>query len=375
VHEKRNVLIYRDTLLQLSETFIQNQAESLRDYVPYYSGSKLIPELILPEERTILMNGNRAPSKISEVYSKLVRLPHNFVHNLQQLNPSLIHAHFGQDGAVALSLMRCLGVPLIVTFHGYDITVEDRFSDRSVSQLIYLNRRSLLKRDTRLFIAVSKFIKKKLIEKNFPADRIVCHYIGVNTNLFKPNLTLKREKIVLFVGRLVEKKGCEYLIKAMEKIQVEFPEVKLIIVGDGVLRFSLEDLARRTLKSYQFMGSQSSENIRELMNKSQIFCVPSVTAESGDAEGFGIVFAEAQAMGLPVVSFSSGGIPEAVAHGESGFLVPERDTEGLAIHILHLLRDCELWHLFSKQGRERVCKLFNLDSQSHSLEQIYAEIV
>jgi colanic acid/amylovoran biosynthesis glycosyltransferase len=373
--KKPNILIYRDILLQFSETFIRSQAESLQRHTPYYTGSKLLLDLSLPEERTIVINKGRSPAKFAELYSKFIRFPSEYVHRLHQLNPVLIHSHFGQNGVIANSIANILRIPLIVTYHGYDITVKDRFIHPSADQLMYLGRRSVLKREARLFIAVSEFIKRKLIEQNFAPEKILRHYIGVDLKLFKSDSTVVRERIVLFVGRLVEKKGCEYLVKAMARVQKEIPEVKLIVIGSGTLRFLLEELARKTLRNYQFLGAQSSENIRGWMQRAQVFCVPSITAKSGDAEGFGIVFAEAQAMGLPVVSFLSGGIPEAVAHGESGFLVPERDVDELTIHILHLLRNHELWNSFSKKGRERVCELFNLDHQTHILERMYEEIV
>ena len=109
------------------------------------------------------------------------------------------------------------------------------------------------------------------------------------------------------------------------------------------------------------------------MNKAKVFSVPSITAKSGDSEGFGMVFAEAQAMGLPVASFASGGIPEAVADGETGLLTHERDSEGLAACILRLLEDQELWQRLSQNGQERVRTIFNLHAQTRVLESLYQE--
>jgi glycosyltransferase involved in cell wall biosynthesis len=161
----------------------------------------------------------------------------------------------------------------------------------------------------------------------------------------------------------------------MARVQAAMPEVELVIIGKGHLLPTLEILAKQQLRRYRFLGSCSHEEVQSWMQRASVFCVPSITARSGDSEGFGLVFAEAQAMGLPVVSFASGGIPEAVAHGETGFLVAEKDTEGLAAHILHLLKDDVLWQSFSHQGQERTHRLFNLKYQTRLLEQIYAEKV
>lgn len=365
------VLIYRNLLLQPSETFVRSQTEALQHFLPYYVGLRLVQGLLLPEDRTLVVNRGGWFGRMKEISTKLRGFAPTFVQQVKNLQPVLIHAHFGQDGAMALPLVRNLQVPLLVTFHGFDITTIDQYAERSATQRLYFRRREALKREAKLFIAVSEFIKKKLLEQGFPPDKVVVHYIGVDTQLFQPDPAVQREPVVLFVGRLTEKKGCEYLIRAMRTVQAIMPEVELVVIGDGRLRGSLERLAETSLNRYRFLGVQSPEMVRFWMQQAKIFCVPSITAKSGDSEGFGLVFAEAQAMGLPVVSFSSGGIPEAIAHGETGFLAAERDSEKLAAYILRLLKEPELWQKFSRQGQERVRTLFNLHDQTRALERLY----
>ncbi len=111
------------------------------------------------------------------------------------------------------------------------------------------------------------------------------------------------------------------------------------------------------------------------MNCARVFSVPSVTSVSGASEGFGIVFAEAQAMGLPVASFATGGIPEVVSHGETGLLAAERDWEGLARHISSLLSNDSLWRRLSAAGQARVRDLFDLRRQTGALEEIYDRVL
>jgi glycosyltransferase involved in cell wall biosynthesis len=103
--------------------------------------------------------------------------------------------------------------------------------------------------------------------------------------------------------------------------------------------------------------------------------VPSVVAASGDAEGFGMVFIEAQAMGLPVVSTLSGGIPEAVINGETGLLVTERDPQALTEAILQLMEDEDLWQRYSLAGRKHVVNHFNLAQQTRRLESVFDQLL
>lgn len=371
---KKPVLaVYRFKLLPPSETFVKAQSEALQSFTPYYTGLRLIKGLPLPSERTLVVNRGGLLGRMNETSFKLWGFATPFVQQLRNLNPALIHAHFASDGAMALPLAQKLQIPLIVTCHGFDILTRDDQAEPSLGRRIYLRRRERLKQQARLFIAVSEFTKKKLLEQNFPPDKIVVHYIGVDTQLFQGDPSVQREPIVLFTGRLAESKGCEYLIRAMGKVQTAMPEVELVVIGDGILRSSLEELAKKTLRRYRFLGVQPRENVKAWMQRAKVFCVPSITAKSGDAETFGMVFAEAQAMGLPVVSSTSGGIPEAVAHGETGFLVAEGDSDGLAAYILRLLEDKELWQRFSQSGQERVRKSFDLHNQTRLLERIYVD--
>ncbi len=373
---KPAVIIYRDWVLPASETFVLGQAEALQHFTPYYVGSRLREGLLTPEERTLVVNRGGLVGWAREVPYKLAGFAPNFFQSLQKLKPVLIHAHFGVSGTLALPLKRLLKVPMLVTYHGFEELVTDEFARQSFfSHRVYLRNREVLKHEAELFIAVSNYCKENLLKQGFPADKIVVHYIGIDTDAFQPNPAVPREQIVLFVARLVEKKGCEYLIRAMGKVQAVRPDVELVIIGDGELRPSLERLAKEKLQRYRFLGLQPPESVQAWMNRAKVFSVPSITAKSGEAEGFGMVFAEAQAMGLPVVSFASGAITESVAHGEVGFLAAEGDWEELAKHILLLLEEDTLWHRFSKAGQSRVRTLFNLQKQTAVLEEVYQQVL
>ncbi|MGD0126625.1 MAG: glycosyltransferase [Terriglobia bacterium] len=367
---ERSVLIYRDELLGASETFIPAQAESLNHFRPFYLGLRQIPGLPLPEDRFHFISRSGLAGKGARVRFKLLGPSMALRRKLLDLSPVLVHAHFAPDACHVLALARALQVPLVASFHGYDLTVHD---DHQTS--LYLWRREKLKAQGSRFLCVSNFIHNRALEKGFPAEKTVVHYTGIDVDFFHPDPHIKRSPIVLFVGRLVPKKGCEYLVRAMADIQRVAPETKLMIIGDGPLRGALQELAAATVKHFEFLGAQKPAVVREQMNRATVFCTPSVVSETGDAEGFGMVFAEAQAMGLPVVSFDCASLPEAVADGETGFLVPERDWQTLAAKILLLLRDEDLWTRFSRAGESRIRWKFDIRKQAQALEVIYEQVI
>lgn len=370
------VVLFSSLLLPPSQTFIQAQGEELRQFTPYYVGSRLVEGLSLPPERALVINRGDALGAAQEALFKFSGIAPRLYQQVRQLNPALIHAQFGLSGSLVLPLARSLKVPLIVHFRGADATVKDEYAQRaSINHWIYFQRREALKRESRLFITVSKFIKEKLLEQGFPAHKIMVHYHGVDTNIFQADSTVPREPVVLFVGRLTEKKGCEYLIKAMAIVQAKMPEVELVLIGDGPLRQSLEAMANKLLTKYKFLGVQPRAVVQNWMNRSRILAAPSVTASQGDSEGLPNVVVEAQAMQLPVVSTVHAGIPEAVIHGETGFLAPERDYKQLGENMLCLLENAQLWQRFSVAGRDRVQKFFNRRQQTRVLEDIYQTVL
>lgn len=371
------ILIYRDILLPPSETFIKEQGEFLRDYKALYVGMKKVEGIELPINKTFLINNGTIGGAVRKLGLKIFRKDIGITSILRKCDPALLHAHFGPDGLTALPLARRLDIPLVITFHGFDATVNDEWGrvSSSFSFKRFIKNRHLLQQPDIHYVAVSKFIMNKMIERGFSQERIYQLYTGININTFTPTSEVKRAPVILFVGRLVEKKGCTYLIKAMSEVQKRMPDMELVIIGDGPLRPALEAEAKQSLQRYSFLGFQPHNVVKQWMNRAKLFCVPSVAAANGDSEGFGMVFAEASAMGVPIVSFRSGGIPEAVLHGTSGLLAKERDHYELAECILTLLENEELWNQISEAGQQRVREQFNIEKQSRKLEEHYSLLI
>jgi glycosyltransferase involved in cell wall biosynthesis len=371
------VLIYIDSVPPPRMPFVLTQSEALKSFNPYFVGVRRIRDgfRTIPTGRTFTINSRSGfVGRIREFPFRRFGFAPIFQQRLRKLGPLLMHAHSGYAGVNALGLAECLRIPLVTTFHGRDATIDIRRRESSYGQRRYARQRLGLAQKGNLFIAVSRFMKDKMVELGFPEERTTVHYTGVDVDFFAPDPAVRRDPIALFVGRLDEMKGCEFAISAMARIQSKLPEVEFLVIGDGPLRHRLEQLAEEKLRSYRFLGIQSPQVVRHWMNRAQIFVVPSVTARTGETETFGMVFAEAQAMQLPVITFASGGIPEAVAHGETGLLSRERDWEALANDLETLLQSEPMRLRMGDAGRRRVCSLFNLRKQTTVLEDIYRQM-
>jgi colanic acid/amylovoran biosynthesis glycosyltransferase len=372
----KTALIYKTVLLPISETFIQAQAGALKTFRGRFAGLYPASEsLALPSDTILAVKDTSWPSRFEVQLYRLLGIAPDFFRRVRMANPSLIHSHFATDSVTVLPLARRLKLPLIVTLHGADVTIRDSILCDSLGGRLYLHRRRLLWTRASLFICVSEFIKRQAIEMGFPEEKLRVHYIGIDRSRFLPAPGRPKGDSILFVGRLTEKKGCKYLLQAMKLVQKKIPAAQLTIVGDGPLRASLQSLAGDLGVNCKFLGGQPSWVVKQLLESTRVFCVPSVTAENGDSEGLGMVFAEAQSTGVPVVSFQHGGIPEVVQHQKTGLLAPEFDYPILADHIQTYLTDDDLWKRSSVAGPDWIEQRFNIVKQTRVLEDIYSEVV
>lgn len=358
------VLIYKETLLPPPETFILAQARALGRYSYRLAGLERCARSLPVEDALVL---TEIPGTIAELRAKLYRRlgwAPRFHRRARKFAPDLVHAHFASGGRSAIPMARALGVPLIVTLHGADITVRggaERY-------------RQLAEKAT-VFLCVSEFIRGRALEAGLPAEKLTLHYIGIDRALFVPAEEMPEAAGVLFVGRLVEKKGCEYLIRAMRTVQRTHPNATLTVIGDGPLRPGLQKLAAEAEVNCRFLGTLAAGEVRRQLRETSIFCVPSVQAANGDSEGLGMVFAEAGATGVPVVSTRHGGIPEVVRHELTGLLVEERNVLALALAIERLLGNRALRKQFGAAASRFVAQRFDLAKQTAQLELVYDEVV
>lgn len=364
-----NVAVFRLQLFKASERFICDQSCAFTRYRPVLTGRKLFGD---PDPRIDYVLPS-APPVMSTAYVAL-GYPDIMASALRHLNIDLVHAHFAPDGLYALQTAHAIGVPLVTTLHGFDVTtrpMEFIRSGRPALVRYALANRSLKNRGN-LFICVSRFIQEKAISAGFPQDKLRVHYIGVDVRAFSLADHSGRP-VILHVARLVEKKGTRYLIEAFARIASAHPEASLLIIGDGPLQDSLRALSAELGVEGRvvFRGVQSHAEVRRAMQQASMLVLPSVTAVDGDSEGLGMVLLEAAATGLPVIGTQHGGIPEAVDDGRTGYLVPERSSDALAEAIDALLSNEGLRRSLGLAGRAMVAQRFDLRRQAHELEAHY----
>ncbi len=375
----QTVAIYRTEILPLSETFVRDQALWLHRWKPVLIGEREVDKLPLEglPVKSVYKGAATFLQKACGAIARRLDLPAPGIMSIaRQVHPSLIHAHFGFDGVEAWPIAHRLGVPLVVTLHGSDITTHMNWfaSGQAGRRWKDYPRKlaKLVKRPNVSFIAVSGPIREAAIRVGVPANRIsVCH-IGINIERFQPSdpPAGKREPIILFVGRLVEKKGATILLEAFRHARHAVPDARLILAGDGAQRAALEQQAS-SIGAVTFMGAVSRETVQSLMKTTRVFCLPSITASNGDAEGLGLVLLEAQASGIPVVTSANGGATEGMVDGETGFAFQEKDTEALTRHLITLLTDDAMATRFGKNARAYVEEKHDIRTCTARLEAAY----
>lgn len=283
----------------------------------------------------------------------------------------IVHCIYGSNGGIGI-LHKEAGIidgKLITSFHGFDM------SERILNSRLYTK----LKKKGDLFLPVCNYFKNKLIQYNFPEDKIIVHHTSININQFK-----LKERIgeinevvkILTVGRLTVKKGIEYSIRAIGSLVKKYP-IRYIIIGDGELREALDHLIKSLDASeyIQLINSVSRDELVKYYISSDILIAPSIATENGNIEGIPNVLKEAMSCGLPVISTWHSGIPELVRDGKNGYLVPERDPEAIAERLEYLINHPDVLPRLARCGRSEVEQRFDSNKLNNHLVDIYKNVL
>jgi glycosyltransferase involved in cell wall biosynthesis len=270
------------------------------------------------------------------------------------------------------------GRPLVVSLHGSDVFVAERSGvARRAAQAAF--------RRARWITACSDDLRHRSIRLGADPARTETVPYGVDVSRFSPNpdarLAIRRNlgiadaPVVFAAGRLVSKKGFEYLIDAAATLQSQVPALRVLIAGEGDLRAELSArIAGAGVSSVQLLGRRSQDDIALLAAAADVVAVPSVVDEAGNVDGLPNVALEALATGTPVVASRVGGLPAAIADGVTGRLVPPADAAALAAAIRELLSNPTAARALGEAARSRAIREYSWAHVAERFEEIYDRI-
>lgn len=290
---------------------------------------------------------------------------------LREVNPNVVHAHFGREGALIAPVANQLKIPLLVTFYGNDVSELARRPKWQAQYKLLWGRVSAV-------TVLSEQMGSAVRALGCPDDLIRVVHLGKDLADYSFRIRTTPIRNFLSVGRLVEKKGHLEAIKVMEALNREGESVTLTIVGDGPLRQMLEAYVEEhgLQKVVRLVGAKSHLDTCALLGAADAFILPSKTSPSGDQEGTPTVLLEAQAMGLPCLTTRHAGIPEMIPEGNQWLLANEGDVEGLADAARRLIRvDEGTLADICNRGRDKVATEFDLSGEVDKLVTLYQEIV
>ncbi|HEU4348193.1 MAG TPA: glycosyltransferase [Actinoplanes sp.] len=354
------VVIWRSALLAASETFVRNHGAALTRWRPRYLGATKVESNLAEDGDVIAFRDPRAFLRL-----RLTGSSPRLRAALAGLAPQVVHAHFGGDGWLVSRAAADLGVPLVVTVHGHDVTRQP--DAPGLHGVRYRRNLRAVFRRAAVVLAVSEHIRATAIARGADPATVRVHHTGVPIPDAVPDVPKTWD--VAFVGRFVEKKGAGDLLAALALMP---GRPRALIIGSGPLEDELR--ARAAGLDVTFAGPQTPQQVARHLAGSRILAAPSRTARDGDSEGLPTTILEAAALGLPVAATRHSGIPEGVLDGETGLLSAEADPDGLAANLTRMLDDDALRARLGARGRAHVEASFDLRKQSSLLEDLYDEL-
>ncbi len=281
----------------------------------------------------------------------------------------VVHVHWPMPHAVFGAIARATcGARLVTLWYG----VELRWVQASLPWLRWLVRWALKTSDQ--VVAISSYTASEIGRVSNVPVRVIPYTVGIPDA--PPPAPVARHDDgfrILFVGRLVERKGVAQLIEAVRQLSPAL-EARLDVIGDGPERSRLEALVREggLGERVALRGRVSAEELRAAYEAADVLALPSILDSRSDTEGLGVVLLEAMSYGVPVIGSRVGGIPDIIVDGETGLLVPPGDATVLARTLERLATDAQLRARLGRAGREHVREHFSWDRIVAQWEECYA---
>lgn len=291
---------------------------------------------------------------------------------LRRGSVDLVNAHWLiPQGLAALSakLLTRSAVPLVCSLHGGDIF--------ALQGLEWLKRFVLTRAD--MVAVVSEAMRARVIQIGIAPDRVQVIPMGVDlVNRFVPPAPpgARESEQILFVGRLVEKKGVRYLIEAMPQVLQRHPQARLVVVGNGPEEADLRERAAGlgVTGAVDFRGPVVNRELPGLYQRAGIVVFPSVVDRSGDMEGFGLVLVEALGCACGVVATDLPAVRDIVRHGDNALVVPQKRPDHLAAAITRLRDEPELCERLGRDGRMSVLERYDWSITCQKYARLYRSL-
>ena len=289
----------------------------------------------------------------------------------------VIHAHWAiPTGPAAVMAARRLRVPSVITMHGGDVYVNpEQGYDFPTRWYVRPALRWTL-RNAGALTAITEDCRQHALRAGAPGDHIRLVFNGTDLRRFSPGENGNRDyqqfgpHMIFACRQLFPRKGIRFLLEAAAQLKPEFPDLKIVIAGDGFERPALVLLAEELGigEDVTFLGWVSNAELPPYYRAAAVSVIPSLE------EGFGIPAAEAMGCEVAVVASDAGGLPEVVEDGVTGLVVPRGDSAALARAIGSLLSDPVRRDQMGQAGRARALRLFDWDRSAEQFEELYRDI-
>ena len=289
----------------------------------------------------------------------------------------VIHAHWAiPTGPAAVIAARKLHLPSVITMHGGDVYVNPSQGYDFPTRWYVRPALRWTLRHAGALTAITEDCRQHALRAGAPAERIRLVFNGTDLRRFSPADNGSRwdqrygPHMVFACRQLFPRKGIRFLLEAAAQLKPQFPDLKVVLAGDGFERPALVKLAEELGISVDviFLGWVPNADLPPYYRAAAVSVIPSLE------EGFGIPAAEAMGCEVAVVASDAGGLPEVVEHGVTGLVVPRGDSGALAVAIGSLLADPERRRRMGKAGRKRALRLFDWDRSAEQFEELYREV-
>ncbi|MGZ0168473.1 MAG: glycosyltransferase family 4 protein [Planctomycetales bacterium] len=359
----------------------ENQHRDFGDEVTLITGPALGPE------GSLMDRAHKAGFRIVEI-PELRRSIHllrdwascsRLIANLRELKPDIVHTHSSKAGIIGRCAAAMVRIPTVHTIHGASF----HRGQSSLTSGVYRGLERWAARRTDAFISVCDSLTEQYVAAGIaPTSKFTTIYSGMDVDPFlnpprdradvRKELGLEPEHVaVAKVARLFHLKGHKFLIEAARSVIDRCPNVRFVLIGDGILREQFEKRIEDLGLSDHFIltGLVPPERIPELVNAADI------VAHTSEWEGLARVLPQGLISGKPVVSYDVDGAREVVIPGETGYLLPVEEIAGLADAICELAESSELRDRLGNNGRERFTEMFRHQTMTAQIREVYQQVL